>query len=505
MIKLSYIVHILGHKDSHGKPAPWVIKSHETDEILSSHFSESEAKKHLQQMHAHSGSMIDIRNVKDIPTLLKTSAEYRGDKGDDGEFDPLGAIPYIEPAYEKIEEGPKVEYTPGEGKKVDPKEVLKRKKIREEREKKRKEEEKKRLEVKPKVKPEEKPKVKPKEKSKEVSPKELEELEKIKKRREFLKNEREEKFKDNRGTYYKELQKLIKEKGVSLGTEPIGYKNEYTKEDIEALSKEGYDINDISEMLGKDTDSIYNVTSGKTQTLYMDNLREFNYLDYFSNPEAISKSDYLARMQEGKGATLTQNDINDKIEDYIEKKAEGFSKWEGVDPSELAGKLKDYLSTKISGNIVEVSRRQILKNRNKVERQEYEEAHDSFLYFLGIIRKKALWLAIDLYRSAHKGRGYKEVHQIKEEPVKEYKLTPEEAAKYKSSFIDYSNINELLKYALIDDVIAGSMGIVSDSPFEEAVEAVALYVNGDRDKAREIVEQKLQEGLGAAETVSKFI
>ena len=40
-----------GHRNSEGELAEWVIKSHETGEILSSHKSEKKAKEHLQQMH----------------------------------------------------------------------------------------------------------------------------------------------------------------------------------------------------------------------------------------------------------------------------------------------------------------------------------------------------------------------------------------------------------------------------------------------------------------------
>jgi hypothetical protein len=40
-----------GHRNSKGELAEWVIKSHETGEILSSHKSEKKAKEHLQQMH----------------------------------------------------------------------------------------------------------------------------------------------------------------------------------------------------------------------------------------------------------------------------------------------------------------------------------------------------------------------------------------------------------------------------------------------------------------------
>ncbi len=54
--KRSYVEHVKGHKNSQGELAEWVIKSHETGKILSSHKSEDAAKKHLQDMHAHSGS-----------------------------------------------------------------------------------------------------------------------------------------------------------------------------------------------------------------------------------------------------------------------------------------------------------------------------------------------------------------------------------------------------------------------------------------------------------------
>ena len=46
-----YVCHIKGHRNSKGELAEWVIKSHETGKILSSHKSEQKAKEHLQQMH----------------------------------------------------------------------------------------------------------------------------------------------------------------------------------------------------------------------------------------------------------------------------------------------------------------------------------------------------------------------------------------------------------------------------------------------------------------------
>lgn len=48
-----YVVHVAGHKNSSGKDAPWVIKSHKDDHIISSHASKAAAEKHLQQMHIY--------------------------------------------------------------------------------------------------------------------------------------------------------------------------------------------------------------------------------------------------------------------------------------------------------------------------------------------------------------------------------------------------------------------------------------------------------------------
>lgn len=48
-----------GHRNSKGELAEWVIKSHETGEILSSHKSEKKAKEHLQQMHIFRGEAAD--------------------------------------------------------------------------------------------------------------------------------------------------------------------------------------------------------------------------------------------------------------------------------------------------------------------------------------------------------------------------------------------------------------------------------------------------------------
>lgn len=55
--KVSYVAHVPGHHNSKGELAEWVVKSHETGKILTSYGSEEAAKKGLQNMHAHSGSL----------------------------------------------------------------------------------------------------------------------------------------------------------------------------------------------------------------------------------------------------------------------------------------------------------------------------------------------------------------------------------------------------------------------------------------------------------------
>ena len=46
MLLVAYIQEISGHKDSRGEAAPYVIKSHETGKILSSHPTREKAKEH---------------------------------------------------------------------------------------------------------------------------------------------------------------------------------------------------------------------------------------------------------------------------------------------------------------------------------------------------------------------------------------------------------------------------------------------------------------------------
>ncbi len=70
-----YVCHIKGHRNSNGELAEWVIKSHETGKILSSHKSEKKAKEHLQQMHifneaADGGQREASERTKGFPVIV---------------------------------------------------------------------------------------------------------------------------------------------------------------------------------------------------------------------------------------------------------------------------------------------------------------------------------------------------------------------------------------------------------------------------------------------------
>ena len=47
---LEYVDYVSGHENSKGENAPWVIKSHTTGRIISSHKSKKEAQQHLKQI-----------------------------------------------------------------------------------------------------------------------------------------------------------------------------------------------------------------------------------------------------------------------------------------------------------------------------------------------------------------------------------------------------------------------------------------------------------------------
>lgn len=69
-----------GHRNSKGELAEWVIKSHETGEILSSHKSEQKAKEHLQQMHI-------FQEAEDGFTSYSTGYKLLGESTDGTDMD----------------------------------------------------------------------------------------------------------------------------------------------------------------------------------------------------------------------------------------------------------------------------------------------------------------------------------------------------------------------------------------------------------------------------------
>lgn len=74
-----YVCHIKGHRNSKGELAEWVIKSHETGEILSSHKSEKKAKEHLQQMHIFN----EAAEIAGYPKLYHICGYMKGLDDDD--------------------------------------------------------------------------------------------------------------------------------------------------------------------------------------------------------------------------------------------------------------------------------------------------------------------------------------------------------------------------------------------------------------------------------------
>lgn len=47
---VEYVKHMKGHKNSKGEEAPWVIVSHSTGKVISSHKTKKEAEAHLRTM-----------------------------------------------------------------------------------------------------------------------------------------------------------------------------------------------------------------------------------------------------------------------------------------------------------------------------------------------------------------------------------------------------------------------------------------------------------------------
>lgn len=75
-----YVCHIKGHRNSKGELAEWVIKSHETGEILSSHKSEQKAKEHLQQMHIFNEAAEGEEYCSHCGANVAGIKEYKGRK-----------------------------------------------------------------------------------------------------------------------------------------------------------------------------------------------------------------------------------------------------------------------------------------------------------------------------------------------------------------------------------------------------------------------------------------
>jgi|ERR1700739_202787 len=64
--KVAYVAHVPGHKNSKGEAAPWVIKDHKDDHIISSFGSEAAAKEGLRNMHAHEGSAKTAKTARPL-------------------------------------------------------------------------------------------------------------------------------------------------------------------------------------------------------------------------------------------------------------------------------------------------------------------------------------------------------------------------------------------------------------------------------------------------------
>lgn len=83
-----YVQYLKGHKNSEGESAPWVIKDHKTGRILSSHATESAAKKHLKQMQyfKHKADLYDREPDPEMEEQLE-EIEEEGTTVEDLEID----------------------------------------------------------------------------------------------------------------------------------------------------------------------------------------------------------------------------------------------------------------------------------------------------------------------------------------------------------------------------------------------------------------------------------
>jgi len=75
---VSYIKYTKGHKDSKGEDAPWCIYQHDTDKLLSSHKTESEAKSHLKDIYSHrGGNFVGVGTLDELCHTAQISSKYR--------------------------------------------------------------------------------------------------------------------------------------------------------------------------------------------------------------------------------------------------------------------------------------------------------------------------------------------------------------------------------------------------------------------------------------------
>lgn len=79
IFKKAYVAHVPGHKNSEGESAPWVVKQHNTDKILTSYKSETEAKEGLKNMESHKGSVSPLlrRKAEAVPPTAPAPAESK--------------------------------------------------------------------------------------------------------------------------------------------------------------------------------------------------------------------------------------------------------------------------------------------------------------------------------------------------------------------------------------------------------------------------------------------
>ena len=76
--KLSYVVHQKGHHNSSGELAEWVVKSHDSGKIISSHKSKEEATSHLRDIEGHKSSAIKLSEWADADEPMMSMTEEKG-------------------------------------------------------------------------------------------------------------------------------------------------------------------------------------------------------------------------------------------------------------------------------------------------------------------------------------------------------------------------------------------------------------------------------------------